>query len=89
MTLTGSLWSIVVGVDAQLAWIEKNWSRNDRGGSEPSVLEWQAGGDNGKGSGRRWNFWTDQVIAGGGVGCVHLVKASISPTQEAKEKVSR
>lgn len=41
MTLTGSLWSVVVRTGAQLAWVEKNWSRNDRGGSEPSVLEWQ------------------------------------------------
>lgn len=42
-TLTSSLWNVVVRMRAPLAWTEKNWSRNDRGGSEPSVLEWQAG----------------------------------------------
>lgn len=42
-TLTSSLWNVVVRMRVPLAWTEKNWSRNDGGGSEPSVLEWQAG----------------------------------------------
>lgn len=42
-TLTSSLWNVVVRMRAPLSWTEKNWSRNGGGGSEPSVLEWQAG----------------------------------------------
>ena len=72
-TLTGSLWNVVVRMRAPLAWAEKNWSRNDRGSSEPAVLEWQAGerlwervgGQVGGETSGLLSTWTDRVTAVG------------------------